>query len=380
MTWLIPSTLAFMLGVLCCGILIPQILLVALKRRLFDEPDERKIHHRPIPRLGGFAFTPVILFTTALICGLVGLNLMPVRLFTGINGVSLSFGICALLLLYIVGLADDLVGVRYRAKFCVQVVCMLLLVVGGLHINNMYGVFGLHEISPWLGIPLTVICGVYVINAINLIDGIDGLASGLSAAAFIVYGLIFGFIGRPLYSLISFAALGVLVPFFYYNVFGRPENGKKIFMGDTGSLTTGLILTFLALEIVCKAPNRIGADSVNPVVIALAPLIIPCFDVTRVFLHRILHRHNPFLPDKNHIHHKLLALGIPQRVAMLIIVLVALIFNVSNILLSRHIEVNLLLLCDIVVWTLANMWLTQLIKKRHGYNPGDRERQQQERT
>lgn len=207
---------------------------------------------------------------------------------------------------------------------------------------------------------------VYVVNAINLIDGIDGLASGLSAAAFIIYGTVFGLVGKPVYAVMSFAALGVLVPFFYYNVFGNPVKRKKIFMGDTGSLTIGLLLTFMGLQILVYSPEQVPLFGTNVIVMAVSPLIIPCFDVIRVFAFRLIHHGNPFLPDKSHIHHKLLAIGMPQKAAMVSIVIGAVFFSALNIFLSRYLNVNALLFIDIFLWTAANYIINRLISKHKG--------------
>lgn len=364
-SWVLSSLAAMLLSILFAGILIPQILLVSFRRKLFDEPDERKIHRGTVPRLGGIAFTPVICFSVSLLLGLSYLmGDTEIEYMMRTNAQAVAFGFCALLMLYLTGMADDLIGVRYRAKFIVQIFCSVLLIGGGLWIHNLHGVLGLHAISPFLGIPLTVLIVVYVINAINLIDGIDGLASGLSGAAFIIYGIAFLMIGKPVYAMISFACFGVLIQFFYYNVFGNPEKRKKIFMGDTGSLTIGLFLVFLALALLQYAPESLPIFRTNPLILAISPLIIPCFDVVRVFFHRILRHGNPFLPDKTHIHHKLLAIGLNQRLAMTLIVFSAIFFSAFNILLSRYIEPNPLLLLDIVAWTLTNVWLSRKRKAR----------------
>lgn len=360
-TWILSSISAMLLSILFAGILIPQILLVSFRRRLFDEPDERKIHKGAVPRLGGIAFTPVICFSVSLILGLAYLvGDKSVECAMSDNARAVAFGYCSLLMLYLVGMADDLIGVRYRAKFVAQIICAVLVIAGGLWINNLHGVFGLHHISPFLGVPLTILIVVYVINAINLIDGIDGLASGLSSVAFILYGVTFLLIGKPVYAMISFSGLGVLLQFFYYNVFGNPEKRKKIFMGDTGSLTIGLLLVFLGLTILQYAPETIPVFGTNALILALSPLIIPCFDVVRVFFRRIIRHGNPFLPDKTHIHHKILAIGFQQRTAMSLLVLSATLFSVFNIVLSKYIEVNILLLLDIAAWTLSNNFLTKM--------------------
>lgn len=364
-TWIICCFLSTLLSVLFAGILIPQILLVSYRRKLFDMPDERKIHCGIVPRLGGIAFTPVILFSVSLLLGMsILMGNTDMENMMRINAQAISFGLCALLLMYLTGMSDDLIGVRYRAKFVVQIFCAVLLIGAGMYVNDLHGIIGLGHISPWFGIPLTILIVVYVVNAINLIDGIDGLASGLSSAAFIIYGTAFLMIGKPIFAMLSFACLGVLIQFFYYNVFGSAERKKKIFMGDTGSLTIGLLLAFLGLALLQWSPDKFPTFRTNPMILAVSPLIIPCFDVVRVFLHRVRRHGNPFLPDKTHIHHKMLAIGLNQRLAMVLIVVASITFSIANILLSRYVEVNLLLILDILLWTLANLWLTRHIRSR----------------
>ena len=364
-TWIICCFLSTLLSVLFAGILIPQILLVSYRRKLFDMPDERKIHRGTVPRLGGIAFTPVILFSVSLLLGMsILMGNTDMENMMRINAQAISFGLCALLLMYLTGMSDDLIGVRYRAKFVVQIFCAVLLIGAGMYVNDLHGIIGLGHISPWFGIPLTILIVVYVVNAINLIDGIDGLASGLSSAAFIIYGTAFLMIGKPIFAMLSFACLGVLIQFFYYNVFGSAERKKKIFMGDTGSLTIGLLLAFLGLALLQWSPDKFPTFRTNPMILAVSPLIIPCFDVVRVFLHRMRRHGNPFLPDKTHIHHKMLAIGLNQRLAMVLIVVASITFSIANILLSRYVEVNLLLILDILLWTLANLWLTRHIRSR----------------
>jgi UDP-N-acetylmuramyl pentapeptide phosphotransferase/UDP-N-acetylglucosamine-1-phosphate transferase len=146
------------------------------------------------------------------------------------------------------GITDDLIGVRYRQKFVIQILCACFFSIAELWINDLYGLLGIYAIPNWIGIPFTILTIVFITNAINLIDGIDGLASGLSSVALLVFGLLFIEKGLWMYSMLAFSTLGVLVPFFYYNVFGNAERARKIFMGDTGSLTLGYILSFLAIK------------------------------------------------------------------------------------------------------------------------------------
>lgn len=371
----------FLISAGLSGIIIPKILLIAFRKRLFDEPDERKIHTAAVPRLGGLAFMPSIVFSICLVVGVKGiLDAQGLSAYFGgpseVGDMSemllpMCFGLCAVMMMYLVGIADDLIGVRYRAKFVAQILAALLLAMGGVRIDNFHGFMWLYELPVGLSWAATVLLVVFITNAINLIDGIDGLASGLSGIAMAFYGFVFMHTGHMLYAMLAFAGLGTLVPFFYYNVFGNPAMGKKIFMGDTGSLTTGLILSFLSIE-VCSLPEG-SVYSWDVMVVAFAPLAIPCLDVIRVFVHRIVRGMSPFLPDKSHIHHKLLALGIPQRWAMITILATSSALIAANLLMSVHMGPMWVLVIDMAVWVVVNWQLTRCImarQKRLGIKEG----------
>lgn len=363
--WYLNSLLIFTLCVLLAGILIPQILLIAYRRNLFDEVDERKIHKGLIPRLGGIAFVPVI-FTSIALC-------LAINHLLGYNQLSESFVniytqlLCAFIsleLLYLVGIADDLIGIKYRAKFVMQILCAISLIVGGAWFKSFSGALGVWDISPWIGYPFSLIVIVFILNAINLIDGLDGLCSGLSSLACVIYGFSFLYIGRYAYAMLAFAQLGVLVPFFYYNVFGNVKKHSKIFMGDTGALTMGLILALLGIELY----TSMDAFDVNfnPAVAAFSPLIVPCFDVIRVYMLRIRHHRSPFLPDKSHIHHKLLEYGLKPRNAMACIVATSLLLCTVNFVMSFvfQININIIIALDVTVWVIGNILLSAKIKAR----------------
>ena len=367
--WIFNDLIIFFLSLLLAGIIIPQILLIAFRKNLFDEIDERKIHKGVVPRLGGIAFFPSILFSVALV---IAFNLKYFGQDVGdvyIDAtVPFYFMVCAVLLMFLVGIADDLIGVRYAAKFVVQVLASILVVFSGVYIDSFYGLFWIHDIYPWIGWICTAFMVVFVVNAINLIDGIDGLASGLSTVAFVYYSIIFYSGGQYTYSMLAAAGAGTLLPFFYYNVFGKANKQKKIFMGDTGALTTGMILIFCAIKILHLGDVPIAVDY-NPVILGISPLIIPLFDVVRVYLHRVLRHRNPFLPDKSHIHHKLLALGFNQRIALILIMLWSMFFIIINMLLSEYINPTFIILADIAIWTLINMGLSHTIRVRE-HNSG----------
>ena len=150
--------------------------------------------------------------------------------------VPIYFEICAIILLYLVGIADDLIGVRYMAKFVVQIVCAILLACSGMYIDNLYGILWLNELPDVLAWLFSILVTVYVVNAINLIDGIDGLASGLSSIALIFYAVVFFNGGEFIYSLLAVASAGTLFPFFYYNVFGDVTKQKKDIHGRHRSI------------------------------------------------------------------------------------------------------------------------------------------------
>ena len=362
--WMANAIAVFSVCVLCTGLLIPQILHISFRKRLFDQPDERKIHQGAVPRLGGIAFKPVVFFSIALMFGLCqffGYG----NMFDGISAESrpLAFSFCCVMLLYLVGMADDLIGIRYKAKFAVQIMCGVMMIAGGMWISNLHGLFGIHEVAAWFGYPLTILVIVFIINSINLIDGIDGLASGLCGVATLFYGMVFFRLQEYIYAVLSFATLGVLVPFFYYNVFGDANKQKKIFMGDTGSLTTGMVLCVLSLKILQYPPTSVPDRFPDLLIFAYSPLFIPCLDVVRVYLHRVRNGKNPFLPDKNHIHHKLLAVGMRQRAAMVTIISFSLLFTLCNLWLSMYMGITLLLAADVLIWTMTNIWLTHKIHR-----------------
>lgn len=341
-------------------IIIPRILVISYRKKLFDIPDERKVHNQAIPRLGGFSFLPTILFSLFFSIGiryLVGLQL-PVKSL-GFIVPEFFFLICGLILLYLAGIKDDLIGLRYRSKFVIQIVAVSMLPLSGLWINNLYGLLGIHELSPWLGIPFTILATVFIINAINLIDGLDGLASGISGISLIIMGSLFFYHDMLIYAMLAFTVLETLIPFFYYNVFGRAEHCRKIFMGDTGSLTLGYLLAFLIIRYSSCHPELMPCSG-KTFTVAFTTLLIPIFDVFRVMLLRT-RLHKPlFIADKNHIHHKLLSIDFSPRRSMLTILFMSGAFCVLNMTLVSYINCNVLLLVDIVLYTGINLWIDKV--------------------
>lgn len=371
MEHLIFMVAGFLLAMLLGRIIIPRILVISLRKRLFDIPDFRKIHRRPISRLGGVSFFLVIMLV------MCALTLFRLQIFgftvLFINHHILHEMLCltaGLMLLYIIGVCDDLIGVRYNRKFVVQILAAAFLPFADLYINDFHGLFGVNGISPLIGVPLTMLLTVFVTNAINLIDGIDGLASGLCMIALLVFGVAFAMNGVWMYALLAFVSLGVLVPFFFYNVFGDAEHGSKIFMGDTGSLTLGYILSLLSVKyILYIGPNASAVDGA-PIVWVFSLLLVPCLDVCRVVLNRLQRRVNPFRPDKTHIHHKFLMMGFTPRSSLALIQLMSVFFiGLTVSLIHVGVFANVVLLLDILLWTVMNIWFSHIIRRKAYYVP-----------
>ena len=362
--WFESDIAVIAVAVILSGFLIPQIVRVAYERQLFDDNGDRKIHNGLVPRLGGLAFFPAALFS---LCFVMALNLsvgdITLTSDLGRHGIALLYLACSGILLYVVGMADDVVGVRYDVKFVVQIISALLIAGSGTVIPDLGGLFWIGHLPPIVSWVLTVFLVVFVVNAINLIDGIDGLATGLSIIALVFYAVILYLGECYLYSMLACATIGTLAAFFYFYVFGKVDRRRKVFMGDTGALTVGAILAFLGLA-VSALPDTVTTDRINPFVLAYSPLVIPAFDVVRVYLHRVQRHKNPFLPNNIHIHHKLLALGYSQRVVLAIILTCAVFFLASNILLAPYIQVTFILAGDVLVYTLCNILLTRAIKVR----------------
>ena len=357
---------AFVSAVILGRIIIPNILIISLRKRLFDVPDERKVHKRPIPRLGGVTFFPVILFS---LCVFTAVRLMtghgPAETSTTDLVCEFLFLTGGLTLLYIVGIADDLIGVRYRKKFLVQIISAAMFPLSGLYINNFYGLFGIYLIPAEVGIPLTMLLVVFITNAINLIDGIDGLASGLSMVALLVFGVLFVHFRMWSYAMLAFVTVGVIIPFFSYNVFGSADLGRKIFMGDTGSLTLGYILSFFVIKYCMYEPDMLLTMKTSPVLVSFSVLMVPCLDVIRVVLRRARNKRALFMPDKTHIHHKFLAMGFSPRRALITIQLMSACFCAFTIVAILYMNNTLVFVIDVVVWTLLNLWFDHVINRKN---------------
>lgn len=355
--------LSFVLSMVCGLVFIPLIIRYCKRKNLFDLPDKRKVHKNAIPRLGGVSFMPSMIVT-----GLVAL-----LVYDGVTGdqhVTLSLWSClffiSLLLIYAVGIIDDLIGLDATTKFFVQIVAATLMPLSGLYINNLYGFLGFHEIPAYVGMPLTVFIIVFIDNAINLIDGIDGLAGGLALMG--LSGFLASFISEGIwtYAVLIAGLMGVLVAFLYFNLQGKPEKGNKIFMGDSGSLTLGFILGFLFIKLAMDKPDIIPYSS-HRLLLSFTFLVVPVLDVMRVVCTRIIHRRPLFDADKNHIHHKLLRSGMSQHATLACILTLAMAFTAINLIMALIFDIGLtwIVLFDCLLYVAFNYLLNVYIRRQN---------------
>jgi UDP-GlcNAc:undecaprenyl-phosphate/decaprenyl-phosphate GlcNAc-1-phosphate transferase len=301
--------LSFSLSFTVVFLAIPKIILVSNEKQLFDVPNHRKANQQKvIPNLGGIAIFSAIFIST-----IVAIQGFDVNKVSGI--------LLATFIMFLMGLKDDTIGLSPNKKLIGQIIIALyLIIVCNIRFNNLHGLFGINEIGYSLSLIISAISIIGLINAFNLIDGIDGLAAGIGTVISLAYGFAFLFFGQMEYAILSFSITGSLIAFFFYNVFGK-EN--KIFMGDTGSLTLGVIfgvLTILFNELI--PTNHVTNLVLASPAISLAIMIVPVVDTIRVFYIRISQKRSPFSADMNHIHHHLIRITKNHLHATVILVMI----------------------------------------------------------
>ncbi len=275
---------------------IPVIIQVAREKKMFDEPDERKVHKMVIPTLGGLGIFAGFILAT-LLCVPVGSN-------------KLQYYVAAAIVIFFLGIKDDILILSAAKKFIGQVLAAgIVIKFGGIQITNMHGFLGIGEIPYFASIILTFFTIIVITNSFNLIDGVDGLAGCLGLLTTFVFGCYFFYVGQLMYSVMAFSLAGSLIGFLIYNF-----SPAKIFMGDTGSLLIGLFNAILVIQFINIAGIPAGKLPLESApALGFAILIVPLFDTLRVFSLRILDRRSPFSPDRNHVHHFLLDLGFSHR-------------------------------------------------------------------
>lgn len=325
------------------ALVIPRVVLLSYRRHLFDVPGGRKIHRDRVSRLGGLVFFPVMVFAVLLVLAvnmLAGSTLLAdVLLALPRQGVC---AMCGMLLLYFTGLRDDLSALSPWPKLAVQVAAGALLAFSGCRLRFLSGFVGLDGMGDVPAIFVTVCAAVLIINAINFIDGIDGLASVVCGLCFVWQGAMGMAVGDYGIVLPAMAGVGVAGSFLFFNFNGI--RGKRVFMGDTGSLTFGFLATWLAIRL--DGGGVPDSFPVSPFVMSVTPLVVPCADALRVVAARLLHGRNPLRADTSHLHHILYRRGLPAVCIVLALGALSAAVMVLNIILSYVSSTNVIILAD----------------------------------
>mgnify|MGYP003342217039 FL=1 len=236
--------------------------------------------------------------------------------------------IATLLILFFVGVKDDIIGTSPIKKLIAHVLVGLMLVqIGGIRITSLHGIFGIEVIPEWASIFLSLFTYVVVVNGFNLIDGVDGLAAGVGFISSSAMGTWFIFANDYVLACLAFSLAGSLIGFLIFNF-----SPAKIFMGDSGSLTIGLLLCILSIKLIEYPPSQLNGNILylSKPVFAIAAIFYPLADTLRIFTIRAFSGQSPFSADKNHLHHRILACGFSHvKTAILIYI-----FSVAAILIS----------------------------------------------
>ena len=342
--------LSFFTSLILSYLAIPYIIKVAESKHLFDEPGGRKLHKQRVPILGGLAIFSGMIFTITFWC---------------------NFSICmhlqhilaAMIIIVFIGLQDDIIGLSPFKKALGQIAAAAIVVVWGhLRIEHMFGIFGINHLPEIVSVIFSIATIVLIINAINLIDGINGLAASLSIVAATAFGLYFNQDEVHFqHAIIAFALVGSLISFLRFNL-----TPARIFLGDTGSMLIGLILSVLCFEfIMYNQPSPLLAPKLKTApIVAMSTIFIPLYDLFRVFIIRLTQKKSPFYPDQNHLHHMLLKLGLSHLRATIVLACLAIVIIIAAFLLRR---INIYFLGGILLaLCLAFTYMLDYLLKRKG--------------
>lgn len=328
---------------------IPTVVNVAHAKLLYDVPNGRTSHVKATPMLGGIAI-------------FAGLVLATILFSIDGFGQELKYIIGGLTILFFFGIKDDILVLDPKKKLAAQIVAALIVaVLGDIRITNLHGFIGIHEIDYIYSICFSVFLFIVITNGFNLIDGIDGLASGIGIVTSLTFGLWFALSGHVSYGVMCFALTGALSAFFYYNVFSKKN---KIFLGDTGSLILGLAMAIFTIRFMEYEVHATGSFKVASLpAVTFGILIIPMFDTLRVFTLRILQGRSPLSADRQHIHHRLLDMEFSHIQVTLIMLGINLFFIVMSISLQFIGNIYLILIQMTIALSASYMMMRVLRKK-----------------
>ena len=329
---------------------IPVIIKISRLKNLMADPGERSSHITKTPTLGGVA-----IFASTLISYFLWEN--------PDEGQLIHLSISAIVILFFLGVKDDILVLSPKKKMFVQVaVSALVVILADLRIENLFGIFGINEVAYVLSLPLTVFVFIALINAINLIDGIDGLAGGIGMIAGGMFGLWFFLNGHFAMACLAASMAGSLCGFLRFNY----SKTSKIFMGDTGSLIVGFLLSMFALKFIqLNIEYRFNPNaSFSAPILAIVVLIVPIFDTLRVFIIRLKDKKSPFIGDRNHLHHILIDSGLSHFQTSVILWTFTLISTILFLSISKTTD-NTTSLYILIVLFAIYMWIAHILKQNN---------------
>lgn len=289
---------------------IPAIMRLAEQKKLYDLPDSRKLHTKPIASLGGVGIY-------------IGFSLASLLFVSSQTNPEFQYFFAAATVIFFLGVKDDILILSATKKLIGQMAAAAIIIhLANVRITSMHGLLGFTQMPEACSLAVSYITFIVIINAFNLIDGVDGLAGTLGLLTMCVFGAYFYMINLPAYSILSFSLAGSLVAFLIFNY-----NPAKIFMGDSGSLLLGLVNAILVIKFITVADTQTVAYPVeSAVAVGFAILMVPLADTLRVFSIRIFHGRSPFSPDRNHFHHLLLDRGMNHKLVTFCCLLLNMLF------------------------------------------------------
>jgi UDP-GlcNAc:undecaprenyl-phosphate/decaprenyl-phosphate GlcNAc-1-phosphate transferase len=286
-------------------LIVPVIIKYSLMKNLVDIPGRRKIHKKVTPSMGGIA-----IFFGFFIASLIWIDIPHWK--------EIKFILVSLFVIFFIGVRDDLVPLSPVLKLVGQIMAAALLIfLFDLRLRSFYGLFGIFELPAIVSYLLTIFTIIVITNSFNLIDGLDGLAGTLAIVALTAFGIWFFLIGDEVFSIFSFAMLGAILAFLIFN-----WEPSEVFMGDTGALVIGMMLAILTIHFIDSNYNLPGGTPYKftaSVGTAACFIIIPLVDTGRIIILRLSQRKSPFKPDKSHIHHAIMRLGMTHSKTTLIL-------------------------------------------------------------
>jgi len=353
--------LVFAVAFLTSLFIFPLAMRFAVKHNIVDNPNARKLQRSPVPVFGG-----VVVYAGILVGTQVLWLFMPSDM--------LQWGIMAMTIMLLIGIWDDIKDISVALRFLIEILMVgTFITLTGLYIDGLSGLWGIEELSPWLGIPFSIFVGVGIINAINMIDGVDGYSSGYGMLSCACLALAFYAVWDPKMVCMALIVIGALLPFFMHNVFGQYS---RMYIGDGGTLMLGMVLVTMAFYSLSSNTQMDHLDEKGICVPAfiLAVGSIPIFDTLRVMSQRMMRGRSPFKPDKTHLHHLFIDMRFSHLGASLCILainLMVVFFWYLTWLLGASLEVQMYVV--IALGTLVTFGLYFIMRKQQNGGPVDEE-------